>query len=394
MEFLLRCFRYCFLAVLFAALGIACNLPVQAVVMPAATVLPASGGVAASTDALPTEPASLHTPIAAAPTSTSTPTPTPAPTPTQAPRLLQLTTGGCCLSPFWNSDSTAVLFIDKPSSEAPAGIWAVGMDGGNPALVTERMGIISPDMQILAYPEGDQTYVERLSTGEKWQIPSKGRSISFSPDGAWVAWTGGSSGPPFDTARREVWISRIDGTEARLVREVTGGGFDGWTPDSRMVITGQENGTTVVWLTKEGNGELEKLCDGSIFEMVRAERLRGVSLSPGGSWLAYQVTFSSVPEDNGLWVINTSTLERRKLPVFGAFRWRDDDSLLVVPLELGQDWHRLVQVEASTGDAIDLAVPGAANFKIANGEWSVSPDGTKVAFISAFDKNIWVLLLP
>ncbi|RPI83851.1 MAG: hypothetical protein EHM41_14915 [Chloroflexi bacterium] len=381
-------------AVLIAAAA-ACNLPAT-IVTPTNTLPPSiiefptsTAGVLLTGPAAaqPTSQPAVAIPI---PTSTSLPIPTPSP----APSLIQLTSSGCCVSPFWANDGSGIMFIDKPSSEALAGIWGVSLNGGSPSLITTRLGIYSKDMQLLAYPQAEQTYVERIATGERWIIPSKGRAVSFSPDGTWLAWTAGSLEPPFDTAQRQVWISRFDGTEARVICEVTGGGFAGWTPDARMVITGRENGTTVVWLTKEGNGELEEVCDGNIFEMVRAERLRGVSLSPGGSWLAYQVTFSSSPEANGMWVVNTSTLERRKLPVFGAFRWRDDDSLLVVPLELGQEWHLLVQVEASTGEAINLTTPGVTNFKIAKGDWSVSPDGRYVAFVSAVDMNVWVMALP
>jgi hypothetical protein len=32
--------------------------------------------------------------------------------------------------------------------------------------------------------------------------------------------------------------------------------------------------------------------------------------------------------------------------------------------------------------------------KVANGDWSISPDGGRVVFISALDRNIWVLDLP
>lgn len=386
---------YILAGIVLVAAAAACNLPAS-VITPTVTIqssiieFPTSTAGALLTGPAAVQPTSQPAAAIPIPTNTLLPTPTSIPTPS----LIQLTSSGCCVSPFWASDGSGIMFIDKPSGEAPAGIWGVSLSGGSASLITTRLGIYSKDMQFLAYPEGEQTYVERITTGERWMIPSRGRAVSFSPDGTWLAWTGGSSGPPFDTAQRQVWISRFDGTEARLICEVTGGGFAGWTPDARMVITGRENGTTVVWLTKEGNGELEEVCDGNIFEMVRAERLRGVSLSPGGSWLAYQITFSSTPEENGMWVVNTSTLERKKLPVFGAFRWRDDDSLLVVPLELGQDWHRIVQFEAATGEVINLTSPGLTNFKIANGDWSVSPDGRHVAFVSAVDLNVWVIRLP
>jgi hypothetical protein len=38
--------------------------------------------------------------------------------------------------------------------------------------------------------------------------------------------------------------------------------------------------------------------------------------------------------------------------------------------------------------------PAQTPLRIAAGEWSVSPDGARVAFRSAIDDAIWVLALP
>jgi hypothetical protein len=38
--------------------------------------------------------------------------------------------------------------------------------------------------------------------------------------------------------------------------------------------------------------------------------------------------------------------------------------------------------------------PAVTPFRISAGDWSVSPDGSKIAFVSAVDRNIWVIQLP
>jgi Tol biopolymer transport system component len=38
-----------------------------------------------------------------------------------------------------------------------------------------------------------------------------------------------------------------------------------------------------------------------------------------------------------------------------------------------------------------LTDPAVTPFKIANGDWAVSPDGRYVAFVENQDRNIWVL---
>ena len=77
-----------------------------------------------------------------------------------------------------------------------------------------------------------------------------------------------------------------------------------------------------------------------------------------------------------------------------SYRWRDDGRLLVVPLDLTQAVHQLWEVQAATGEAYPLTDRASTPFKIANGDWSVSPDGQRIAFVSASDGNIWLLELP
>jgi Tol biopolymer transport system component len=324
------------------------------------------------------QPSDSPVPTVSNPTASSTP----------APLLSQLTTGGCCVQPFWSPDGSQVLFVDRPSSDAPAGIYAVDLNGSPPVLFTERFGSYSNDMTLLAYPSNGQAVVERLSDGQRWIIPSDGRAISLSPDGTQVAWTAGNDGPPFDTPRREVWISSVDGSQPRLAVEVFGGGFAGWLPGGRMLFSGRldpaaEEQGYFVWSP----------VDGSTVEIARASRLRGGVPSPQGTWLAYFVTLDEDPAKNGLWLADTQTGAGKRLDLFGAYRWRDDEHLLVVPLDLTSSMHRLMEVDASTGLARPLTDPSLTPLRIANGDWSVSPDGRRIAFVSAEDQNIWLLTL-
>jgi len=317
---------------------------------------------------------------------------TPQPSPTPAAVIEPLTQGGCCVQPFWSPDGQSVMFIDKPGPRDPAGIWAVDLQGGSPRFVTDKLGVYSPDRQLFAYPQGGLAYVERVADRQRWTIPNGGRAVTFSPDGEHLAWTGGQSGPPYDTARRQVWISRYDGSQERALVSVFGGGFAGWFPDGRLLVSGRidpnESGEAF-WV-------LDPL-DGNLREIARGSRLRGGSLSPQGSWLLYQVTFSENPHENGLWVANTGSGERIRLELYGAARWRDDGRLLVIPLDLQAGLHSLWQVDLQQGDAAAarlLVDPLVTPFKVANGDWTVSPDGAYIAYVSAQDQNIWLIRLP
>jgi Tol biopolymer transport system component len=316
------------------------------------------------------------------------------PSPTAAPALHQLTQGSCCVQPFWSPDSQRILYLDHPSPDAPSGLWSVGLDGGAPEFFTDRLGIYSADMQMRAFLVGSQTVVENLATGERWTIPSGGRVVSFSPDGNWLAWTAGQSDPPFDRAQREIWISHSDGSQARNVMTVTGGGFSGWFPDGRLLVSSRlespESGQVywAVTLDDSGNNPLETV------ELGRGNRLRDAEISPDGRWLVYLVTFSEDPALDGIWLADSFTGERRRLDHFGAYRWRNERRLLIIPLDLEAAHHRLIQIEAATGMVDELTDPTITPFKVASGDWSVSPDGTKLIYVSALDRNIWLLSLP
>jgi Tol biopolymer transport system component len=320
---------------------------------------------------------------------TETPIASPNPPPTAAPALIQLTTGGCCVEPYWSPDGEWVLYIDKPSLESPVGLWGVSASGGGPELVTERLGVYSNDMTLLAYPQNGQTIVERLADGQTWTIPSGGRAVTFSTDGTQLAWTAGQSGPPFDSARRQVWVSQVDGSQAKAVIDVYGGGFSGWFPDGRLLVSGRlaaDETSSSLYAVSPADGRIVLLASGG--------RLRSTSISPGGSWVSYLSTLSSDPASNGLWLVSSTSGEARRVEQFGASRWQDDGHLLLVPLDLKQTYHQVWQIEAQSGLARPLTDPAVTRLKIANGDWSVSPDGRQVAYVSASDHNIWLLSLP
>ena len=341
--------------------------------------------------AQPVNPVSLPRPtITPAPTVAATPTPIPIPTtaPTPAPTLRQLTSGGCCVQPFWSPDGSEVWFIDKPGEDSPSGIWAVNLVGGPPRLVTERVGLFSPDLKLAAYPERGQTYIERLG-GERWTAPSGGRAISFSPDSQKILWQAASSSENLDRRVVEVWMANVDGGDPQPVARLIGGGVSGWFPDGqRLLVSGRESAASDSFLAALN------LADGSLTEIARGPRLRGGALSPAGGRAAYQITFSGDPALDGLWLARTDGNGARRLEIFGAYRWRSEEKLLVIPLEADGASHWLLEVDAETGAVRALIDPAVTPFRVAVGDWAPSPDGRHIVFVSADDHNLWVMNLP
>ncbi|MBI5349092.1 MAG: hypothetical protein HZB77_07205 [Chloroflexi bacterium] len=113
------------------------------------------------------------------PTPTKPPTPTIAPTP--IPKIKQITSGGCCVNPFWSPDGTTVMFVDKPNETASAGIWGVKLNGESPQLITSQVGIFSPDFKYVAYPKATETVIAEVNGNKQWTVREAGDPFRSRP---------------------------------------------------------------------------------------------------------------------------------------------------------------------------------------------------------------------
>ncbi len=331
-----------------------------------------------------------------APTVLPTPTPAsptvaPSPTATQPPRLvppLRLTESGCCTRAFWSPDSQWVAFIDRPAEDRPTGIYAVPSEGGPSQLVMATPSLLSASWTLLAYDRGGQTVVERVADGRRWTVPNEGRAVLLSPSGGAVAWSMGSQGITHpDLRERIVWSAEADGSAAREVIRVRGGGVIGWGEgETHLIVSGrvQADGPAGFWRVEPENGRAVLLAE--------AERPNDPLLSPLGGWLAYYTAFDAGPGPNGLYVLRTDGSLHIRLDVFGAYRWRAEGQLLVIPLDTSAG--SLLQVDAASGAVTPLAMPEGISFEVAGNEWQVSPDGNHIVFLSAADRSLWVMPLP
>lgn len=314
---------------------------------------------------------------------------TPDPTLTPTPALRQLTHNGCCVQPFWSPDGSQIWFIDRPSANQPSGLYALSLTSSEALLVTDRLGLFSPDGTLMAYPQAGQTIIERRATGETWAAPAAGRALQFSPDGKQIAWQVASDTANFDRRLVEIWAANVDGSNARAVTRLIGGGLVGWFPDNaRVLVSGRETGEAEPFLASI------TVADGTFVGVAHGLNIRNGVVSPGGGWVAYQVSFSGDAARDGLWVAKSDGSEARKLEMFGAYRWRAEGQLLVVPLEMGAGSHRLAQVDAASGEITRLTDPRWLSFRIAGGDWALSPNGRRIVFVSAADRNLWLIELP
>lgn len=348
-------------------------------------------------------PGSLETPTpmltpTALPSATPRPLPsaTPSPTATPAPSLRQLTGGGCCVQPFFSADGRQVLFIDKPGADAPVGIYGVDLANPQPTpfLENERIGFRNPDRTIVATLDGSGLahFLDEAS-GQSWSVDTGGNPPHFSPDSSRILWTATDLEGPYDQRQSDIWLADLDGSNPRRLLSVRGGGVVGWFPDGQQILL----------IDRENPGEEEltlsiyNVDNGRRTDLFTHKRLRGADISPGGSWIVFFLAFADEPADNGIWVISADGAARQKLalPGFGAFRWRDDNTLLYIPMRASsEESMQLWAVDVRTGQLQPLTNPTSLSFSISNGDWDVSPDGRYVVFVSSADQNIWLITLP
>ncbi|MCK5053696.1 MAG: hypothetical protein KAR65_05440, partial [Anaerolineales bacterium] len=121
---------------------------------------------------------------------------------------------------------------------------------------------------------------------------------------------------------------------------------------------------------------------------------RSLLLSPAGGWLAFFVTFENQPDRNGLWIIGMDGSEKHHHSFIGAYRWRGEGQLLVIPQDLDAPGAYLWQIDIDDDVIWELSDPMLDVLPVASNDWQPSPDGSVIVFRSHEDHNLWVFPLP
>ena len=380
---------------------------------PAATPIASAPIVTfAATEPSPATPAAVVTVEAAvatvadtAPATTDQPTLSPTATPAPAgPIFTQLTTGGCCVQPFFSPDGAHVLYLDRPTSDAPVGIYGVPIDAplSEPTFRTDKLGPFSANMAYSADLVNGQTFVEGTNgvngEGERFGINNGGRSVSFAPDNQTIAWTVGQDSGNFDVRGNEIWVAKLDGSDAKRMITRYGGGIVAWFNDSQHMLIGGKAARNDAAPTLS----ILDLRDGNVTDVYSADRMRGYLLSPDNRTLVFFIAQAQDEITDGTYLLQlgdavstTAPLQPQRLDFFGAYRWRDATHLLYIPLKLNLPSHELWQLNVTTGQS-QLLIPASteSQFKVGNGDWDVAPNGNLITYVNARDRNIWLAALP
>jgi hypothetical protein len=257
--------------------------------------------------------------------------------------------------------------------------------------ITDMIGeappaVTSPDGTHQVFNNGGAIVIRRIADGAEFTPQTQGATPGISPDNTQIVWTvrGGVSVPGQPDPNGTVTVSALDGSDAQRVLSAPGASAV-WLDDHRLLIFLPGDGrllTLDVYDTR----------DDSRFTLGTWRNTRGVSIAPGGGRLMFMLTWQEDPAASGIWAIETMPgAQPAKMPWFGGWRWRDADSVYYLPFDPSSATHTLAYYHLLTGENRMLTTTDQAPFTIMNGDWHVSADGQRIAFMNAVDRNLWLL---
>lgn len=315
--------------------------------------------------------------------------PTPAPDP-NAPRAVKLTPDGCCPEPSWLPDGAAVAYYGMAVGQPGYAVWAIPSGGGAARLVTTSPGTLSPDGQLVAYPDGATTRVARLDGTVVASWETNGR-LYFAPRSGRAAWfvKAGDveiASPSLDPPVRVAVGVIATGAVATLPPAFSAERLQ-WFPDGRhILIAGREgNGDNPgLWVLDTDTGVATRI--------VAGRGLEQPLIAPDGKTIAYTATLQEDRAANGVWLVAADGGNRRRAPVTGGYRWSPDSAALYyVPLAPGAPTDELWRYRLADGSHAPVVGARRFAFRIAQDEWAVAPTGDAIAYRSADDGAIWVV---
>lgn len=313
------------------------------------------------------------------------------PIPTTAWQMHPVTDGNCCAYPWWDvSDSNRFYTIDgNPDQRAQVFEWTLE---GESSVVGDAPPVgRSPDgTHQLSHDLEGHFRIENLLTEEVWLVYTEGESASLSTDNNRLLWDVSefSFMPGEIYPIVKTYVSDKDGSNSRQIWEQPGGQAM-WLDETRVLIVTpvlDQTDTTLTVFDTETD---------SYFTLGTWNWLRGLSVAPGGDRLMFYLMWQGDPSIDGIYTIETQQgAVAQRLSWFGAWRWRDSESIYFLPFNTSwynNDQQVLAFYHLPTGQGGMLTDLNTLPFTIADGDWSVSPDGTTILFRNAQDMNLWVM---
>lgn len=302
--------------------------------------------------------------------------------------MRQVGTGECCGMAEWHLTAKDKIRVVDGVEGSRASVIEFSLTDGTQTLIHPApIPYYTPQATYAIEPFiNDTVRVRNLSDDTLYTVTTGGRIPTMNPSESLLLWTSDNGRTIPGQARPEntVFASNVDGSNTREIF-TRSGAVAQWIDDEKILISmrNQQRETTLY---------VYDLTSNRFIEAGIWSELRGISVSPGGQYITFYLSWQDNPDDNGVYLIDVDNpMSYEQLSWFGAWRWRDSGSLYYVPYEPQSFYHTLRVYDIETGLEQTLADPSTNLFTIADGHWEVSPDGTRILFQNALDMNLTIL---
>jgi hypothetical protein len=298
--------------------------------------------------------------------------------------VTKLTTAGCCSYAWWSGET--IHYWDGPA-DTLATVMSVDPAGGTPQPAPDALSrLASADGAYDLVLKNNQVSVIKLADKSNIALATSGATPRFSPNATRLLWqvfprVAVPGTQPPDT---QVWIANVDGTGRKQLFTQAGGSVN-WLDDDRLLTSVRKPNSLTSGLA------IYTLSTGKSDPLLTADNLRGVAIAPGGGHLLYYLNMQTDPANAGAYLLATQAgATPQKLPFFGSWRWRDDQTVIYIPFQPGKPM-TFIAYQITTGQSVSLSI--AQPIAIANDDWSISPEGRYLLFWSAQDTALWSVKL-
>lgn len=296
--------------------------------------------------------------------------------------------GRCCWQNFWHpTDPIGLYSIDGEAGQrANLYRWDIEQPMMSEVVEAAPPAQKSPDWAFRMWMDGESVVMIRQSDGAEFRTVTGGELPSLNPSNTRLLWVESAPTVPGQArAGSSVKVTNFGGAAALEIFNGAGANAQ-WIDDSRVILTlpGEERTTRVL---------LHNVDDGTQTDLGTYFWMRGLSVSPGGTWALFILSNQADSALSGVYALNLqeSGTQPQLMPWFGSWRWRDSDELYVIPMETSADvTQTLHHYDLTTGVQTQLLTPA---FTVMNGDWSVSSDGNRIAYREANTVELTLLEL-
>jgi len=297
----------------------------------------------------------------------------------------QATFTGCCPGIWWDAlNPTRLYGIDGAAGQrASLFAWDVTQPDTFEVVSTAPPPLTSADGTHTITPINENEFaIQRTADGATFIVNTGGSIPSLNTTNTKILFLV-TPDTGEERPATNVWVADVDGNNARIIVSFPGTSAR-WLDDHRLLIStreGQNNRLSVLdTITQQAYG------------LGAWERLRNLTIAPGGGRLMFYLFSQSEPSRSGIYTMpTTSGATAERLDWFGAWAWRSADSLYYLPFQPDQASQTLRYLDLVTGEDRALTDATTQSFLIANGDWAVSPDGARIAFWNATDDTTWIM---